>query len=503
MDPINIIQVSLLSKFFNESNQLLTNPYIIICIFIYLCYKMLPYAIHDHIVNSITDFILNEDISIIMIPYHTKSYTSFGSQTSINKVLYSNRFHAINYYIKKHHMNKLFSLTEILNFENSRFLEGESEFILLPKDRQKIKICEKENIFFEIVLEKNIEDNSDSDKSKVKTNQTNKYIYKLTKKGKKSIEVLNLFLKQIEEEYQKEILNNKTQMVFEYKKSQKDDNDKQIYIFNETPFNTNKSFENIFFEEKQNYIDFIGPFVQGKGESETEKKYRKLGNPFKAAILLYGDPGCGKSSLIKATIKYTGRHCVLVPWSKINTCDDLVSLFRPIKTNNKTYNQNELIIVFEDFDANKNDVIKIRDGLKTKKSSQKKSEDDPWKEKVNAFISTSCKLDDELTLEYILNVLDGIVELYNTIVFFTTNDIDIIDPALKRAGRIDKILKLERATRPIIKEMIAYRFSVPIKSLNMKLINKIPEYKFAYADISQICDSSKTVDECLRKILLL
>ena len=515
MDPLHILQVSILSKFINEPSNLLINPWILTSIIIYAFFKMVPWQLYDYLENELKEWFLDEkNISSIMIPYHLKSYTSYGSSKTVDKVLYSDRFRAINYHIKKYHLHKLESLTEIINFENSRYLEGECDFILLPKDKQKIQIDEKQDIYFEIVLETNREQTDEKgEKKNEKPNLTKKYIYKLSKKGKHSIESLNTFLEKLEKEYQTEILNKTVQMVFEYKKSVKDDDDdRQVTIFSETPFKTNKSFENIFFEGKKEHIDFISPF-KDKNE-EIIKQYEQSGNPFKAVILLHGNPGCGKSSLIKATAKYTGRHIVLVPWTKIRTCNDFVSLFRPIKINNKTYSQDELIIVFEDFDANENEVIKIREGLKKDKKTRERKDtdsinsdttDDLWKRKFETFMNgpvLPSKIDDELTLEYILNVLDGPVELYNTIVFFTTNDIDIIDPALKRTGRVDRILKMERATRRIIKEMIAHQFSVTMKSLDKytKKINKIPEYKIAYADISQICNQSKTIEECLEKI---
>jgi len=514
MDPVHILQVSLLSKFINEPTNLLTNPWILTGIILYAFLKMIPWQVYDYIEIQIKEWFLDEkNICCIMIPYHLKTYTTYGSSKTIDKVLYSDRFRAMNYHIKKYHLHKLTSLTEIINFENSRFLEGECDFILLPKDKQKIKIDEKEDIYFEIVLETHRESSDEKgEKKSEKPNLTKKYIYKLSKKGKNSIESLNSFLEKLEKEYQTEILNKTVQMVFEYKKSVKDDeDDRQITIFSETPFKTNKSFDNIFFEGKKQHIDFISQFKEKN--DEIIKQYEQSGNPFKAVILLHGDPGCGKSSLIKATAKYTGRHIVLVPWAKIRTCNDFVSLFRPIKINNKTYEQDELIIVFEDFDANENEVIKIREGLKKKPREKTRDTDsvdsnitdDLWKRKFETFMNCSPlpnKMDDELTLEYILNVLDGPVELYNSIVFFTTNDIDVIDPALKRTGRVDRILKMERATRNIIKEMIAHRFSISIKSLDKyaKQINKIPEYKIAYADISQICNHSNTIEECLEKI---
>ena len=528
MDPIHILQVSLLSKFISEPSNLLTNPLMLTCIILYACFKMVPWQIYNYIEIELKEWFLDEkNISSIMIPYHLKTYTTFGSSKPIDKVLYSDRFRAINYHIKKNHLHKLESLTEILNFENSRYLEGECDFILLPKDKQKIKIDEKEDIYFEIVLETNHEQRDEKREKTESPNLTKKYIYKLSKKGKNSIKSLNTFLEKLEKEYQTEILNKTVQMVFEYKKSVKDDDDKQTVMFSETPFKTNKSFENIFFEGKKEHIEFISQFKETN--EEIIKQYEKSGNPFKAVIMLHGDPGCGKSSLIKATAKYTGRHIVLVPWTKIKTCNDFVSLFRPIKINNKTYTQDELMIVFEDFDANENTVIKIREGLKKEKEKENEKEnekekekernktrenttdtdsdttDNLWKRKFETFMNCQVlpsKLDDELTLEYILNVLDGPVELYNSIVYFTTNDIHVIDPALKRTGRVDRILKMERATRLIIKEMIGHRFSVSAKSLDKytKQINKIPEYKIAYADISQICNKSKTIEECLEKI---
>jgi SpoVK/Ycf46/Vps4 family AAA+-type ATPase len=490
---------------------------------------MIPENLYYYIENEIKEYFHNKrNESSITIPYHIKTYSTYGSSKTIDKTLYSDRFHALNYHIKKYHLHKLFSLTEIINFENSRYLEGDSDFILLPKNRQKIKINEEENIFFEILLEKRRDsENGEKDKEKESfTKMGKKYIYKISKNGKHSIQSLHLFLEKLEKEYLDEIVNKTTQMVFEYKKSVKDDEERQMTVFSETPFKTNKSFDNIFFEGKRDFIEYISRFSKGDSEKdkdkdkkkETEiKQYEHSGNPFKAVVLLHGDPGCGKSSLVKATIKYTGRHCVLVPWTKIKTCNDFVSLFRSIKINNKVYSQDELIIVFEDFDANENDIIKIRDGLKGKKSKRDVSDTDTdsssdiheniWKRKIDNLVNCQTihqlKMEDELTLEYILNVLDGIVELYNVIVFFTTNDISVIDPALKRTGRIDRIVKMERATREIIREMICHRFSIPPKTLGKyaKKIEKIPEYKIACADISQICNDSNSLEECVERII--
>ena len=145
MDIFNILQVSLISKIMNEQT-IHSHPLFIACFFMYGFFKIIPYCIREYFENKITGWVLNETSeseSYIIIPYHIKKYASYGSSTQIEKILYSNRFSAVDYYIKKYHMNKLSCLTEIINFTNTKYVEDDSDFILLPKNNQKIKICQK------------------------------------------------------------------------------------------------------------------------------------------------------------------------------------------------------------------------------------------------------------------------------------------------------------------------------------------------------------------------
>ena len=247
MDPLNILHFSMISRIMNESAIYINHPYIIVFVLIYGLYKIIPYSCHEYIENEFKTwfFDLNNEASII-IPYHNKMYSGGFSNKPVEKTLYSERFQAINHYILKSQMHKLFSLIEIINSENSKYFEGNSNYILLPKYNQKIKICEKEHIYFEIFLEKT--DSGDNKKENNTESQllTKKYIYKISKKGKENIQCINIFLEKIVKEYTDEILNKSTQMVFEYQKLIKDDDDRTLSVFNETPFKTNKSFDNIF-----------------------------------------------------------------------------------------------------------------------------------------------------------------------------------------------------------------------------------------------------------------
>jgi replication-associated recombination protein RarA len=50
-------------------------------------------------------------------------------------------------------------------------------------------------------------------------------------------------------------------------------------------------------------------------------------------FLLYGEPGCGKTSTIKAIANHTQRHIVAVPLNKIKTGKELLNVFYNVKMN--------------------------------------------------------------------------------------------------------------------------------------------------------------------------
>lgn len=508
MDLWYLLEASFLTHIMKDTS-FLNNSLIWILFFIYGIFKVIPRFILNMIEYKVEDFFIRDYYNTnIVIPYHIKVYTAYGSVKPVLKTHYSGKFFAITHHIKKYHINKISSLTEILNFENTKFVDiNTSDYLLIPKNKQSILLCKKNNIYLEVIYDIGESNKDDKDNSENSKNYAiKKYVYKLFKPGLNHMQTINTFLENIENEYITDT-TSECQMVFEYQKSVMDDYNKLIIDFVEAPFNTNKSFENIFFEKKQEMISYLNPFLNTN--NEKKEMNCKYGIPFKCVFMLHGPPGCGKSSLIKSTIKYTKRHCVLVSWSRIKTCSDFLALFRPIKINKKVYNQDELIIVFEDFDANENNVLKKRKEMKSKLLEEiNTNNDNSNKIDINDKLESLLKIhivknNDEITLEYVLNVLDGIVELNNSIVFFTTNTLEAIDPALTRPGRIDKVIKMDYLNSKMLKEILQHYYKNQKYEKYKTKIKNIEKKEISYSKIIQIIIESKNIDDFFKNIELI
>jgi len=83
-------------------------------------------------------------------------------------------------------------------------------------------------------------------------------------------------------------------------------------------------------------------------------------------------------------------------------------------------------------------------------------------------------------LDDILNLWDGLKETPGRILGISSNHYDKLDPALIRPGRIDITLKLDYASRDIIRQMYERYYSERIDERKLK---KISEYFYSPAEI--------------------
>jgi len=91
--------------------------------------------------------------------------------------------------------------------------------------------------------------------------------------------------------------------------------------FTLSKFETTKSLSNLF----GSHIDIIKKRVDHF--SNNPEWFKKNGVPYTLGLLLYGKPGCGKTSLIKAIAKDTKRHIVNLQLKPTTTKSQLKQLF--------------------------------------------------------------------------------------------------------------------------------------------------------------------------------
>ena len=220
------------------------------------------------------------------------------------------------------------------------------------------------------------------------------YLYIFGKKSKKYINLLNTILQKFMSK-----------------------NELGIYIVDQEKYNTQdqqESLEVIYSSMKPRYLETMF-FSHGEKESICEHINKFLSNNsfyyekqllYKTGILLYGEPGTGKSSLVKALATTYERHIVSINMSNIKHIN-LNKLAQSINVDEQKY-----IILLEDIDT----VFLNRNDNNTDK-------------------------EDREVINKLLQFLDSNTSPNNVIFIATTNHIERLDSALLREGRFD--LKVE------------------------------------------------------------
>jgi hypothetical protein len=246
-------------------------------------------------------------------------------------------------------------------------------------------------------------------------------------------------------------------------------------VYTKSKFTTNRTFSNVFFEERDHVRDRVNFFLTRRDW------YDAKGIPYTLGFMFHGPPGVGKTSTIKAIANEGKRHIINVQLSEIKTKAQLHHLFfndevhvhNGVNTEKYTIPVSERLYVIEDIDA-MGDTVLRREWKKPTPANTKPKEDDP-------FLSREKEEKDVIDLAFILNLLDGTLEANGRILAITTNFPERIDRALIRPGRIDMIVNFKKCNLAVVQEMVRSFYdsdtAVDDESLN---------YKWSPAEVNQI-----------------
>jgi len=181
---------------------------------------------------------------------------------------------------------------------------------------------------------------------------------------------------------------------------------------------------------------------------KTEDIYKGLGINHNRIYMLYGLPGTGKTSLIKALANSFKKNIAFLVIKQDMEFDNLYTLFERIPDNT--------FICLEDVDSLFNEDRKQKTAL---------------------------------TFSAFINIFDGITTSKNLVVFMTTNNLKSLDPAIIR--RIGYFIEFKYATKEQIKEMFDSFFP-----------SEMPFFEEIYTYIKGIETTTNMVEKFFIKYLL-
>lgn len=213
-----------------------------------------------------------------------------------------------------------------------------------------------------------------------------------------------------------------------------------------------KPFDTLYLRQKdyESLISVLDAYNNGTDVFE------QFGIPKKLGLLLHGLPGTGKTSTILAVANYLNVDIFYLDLNGITKNHELKEMFDYVQKENI----NGGIIVFEDIDAMTNIVYK-RDDEELSRLADLKEEDD-------------------LSLSFLLNMLDGTLCADDTIFAITTNHKEKLDPAIFRKGRIDVDIEFKKCDK-YQAERIFEKFMN--RKLSVDVLERFKEDAFVPADI--------------------
>jgi SpoVK/Ycf46/Vps4 family AAA+-type ATPase len=416
-----------------------------------------------------------------------KTTTSTGTYSAKSAItaMYSDDFKAIWYFIMNN-ICKNMSIYELREIKNVIKIRTEDDYIqhttgLYIVSQKDHFVLDKELGIYAFTIDKNEDTN---DKLIVKTE-----IYEITIYSyKNNTSVLKQYIQKQVERYLSELKESRSNKRFMYSLTNTDYSGRDTSsCWREDLFHSSKTFQNIFFENKDAILDKLNFFIHNREWYDTH------GIPYTLGIGLYGPPGTGKTSFIKALANYLGdRHLVNMPMIRIQTKKQLNDFYYETRYSELNIIGSvgfmQKIIVFEDIDCagdivlernpKKDDIKQTQsdeniDFTEIKLSDKLNHMDEEIKNTIRENIANESRKfmtkltipqEERITLDDILNLWDGIHETPGRVLIISSNHYDKLDAAIRRPGRIDITIELKNASRGVISDMYSHFYDKPIST---------------------------------------